>query len=173
MEINKSSLPNNYKTMEPWISESNRKSNLIMAALVLVAGLALAIKAWGVDLGQSSNERAALMLGLLLIVIGVVALLSGGKETVTVDPQRGLIEIEKTNLIGKTKKEILFTDIEDVLIGWLGKKSNYVNFYYIILKVKDKGEVTLFSPGYFKGASDRSVVEAWKTRLQEYLKLNT
>lgn len=155
--------------MEPWISESNRKSNVVMIVFALIAGLLLVINTWGVELGQSSNERSALMLGLLLIIIGVVGLFSGGKEIVTVDPNRGLIEIEKTNIFGKTKREIMFADIEDVLIGWVGKKSNYMNFYFIILKVKDKGEVTLFSPGYFKGASSRETVEGWKIRLQDYI----
>jgi hypothetical protein len=42
--------------------------------------------------------------------------------------------------------------------------------YYLVLKLRNGEEYPLFAPGrFFQGASDRSVVEGWRRRLEDYL----
>ncbi len=61
-------------------------------------------------------------------------------------------------------------DEQDLLKGNLG--SVYVRKYHPVLKLKDGEDHPPFAPGrFYKGASDRSVVEGWKARLEKYLEL--
>jgi hypothetical protein len=55
-------------------------------------------------------------------------------------------------------------------LGYLGKRSNFVTWYYLVLKLRSGEEYPLFSPGrFFKGGSDRSTVAGWRQRLEGYL----
>jgi hypothetical protein len=81
------------------------------------------------------------------------------------------IVVEDTNLFGTKKRLVPFSDIVHTGIGYLGKKSSFVNFYYINLKLRSGEEYPLFSPGrFFDGGSDRSVMEDRRQRLEEYIK---
>jgi hypothetical protein len=60
--------------------------------------------------------------------------------------------------------------VTGVSIGSLGKKSNFVQTYYLVLKLANGQEYPLFAPGrFYPGASDRATVESWRERLQGYM----
>ncbi|MBT0665581.1 hypothetical protein KI809_14830 [Geobacter pelophilus] len=132
-------------------------------------GMILAIGCHGFE-GIGSNTGAGFLLGLLLLLIGVASLLTSGKQTVTVDPEKRSITIEDTNRFSTKKQTIPFSDIVGVGIGYLGKKSNFVTWYYLVLKLRSGKDYPLFPPGrFFEGGSDRATVESWKQRLERYL----
>ena len=117
-----------------------------------------------------TNSLAGFLLGLLLLLIGIGAFLVNGKQTILVDPDSRVIVVEDTNRFGMKTRQIAFSDIVRVGIGYLGKKSNYVNFYYLFLKLKSGEEYPLFAPGrFYNGTSDRSVMEGRRRQLEEYL----
>lgn len=156
--------------MSPWTSESNPAKQLLMAALCTAAGAALmiALRNYG---GTGSNAFAGFLLGVLLLVIGVAGLLVSGKQTVVVDPQSRCIVVVDSGRFGTKTRSIPFEDVEDISIGFLGKRSNYVMQYYLVLKLKSGENYPLFAPGRgFAGSSDRAVVAGWQRRLEEYLK---
>lgn len=119
--------------------------------------------------GTGGNAPAGFLLGVLLLVIGVAGFLVIGKQTVVVDPAMRRITVEDSDLFGTKKRSIPFSDVVGVGIGYLGKRSNYVTWYYLAPRLRDGKEYALFSPGrFYKGASDRSTVEGWR-RLERCL----
>jgi len=156
--------------MDSWTSQSNSGMQIITSVVCSVVGLALAIGFR--DFGTlDSNARAGFMLGLLLLVIGVIGILMTGRQTVVVDPRVRRILINDSYLFGAKKRTIPFGDVVSVSIGYLGKSSNYVRTYYLVLKLKSGEEYPLFAPGrFFEGASERYVVEGWRQRLEEFLR---
>lgn len=156
--------------MDAWVSHSNPARQSILALGCLVVGFILVIgfrhfEGWGM-----SNDTAGFLLGLLLLVIGAWAFLASGRQIVVVDPGTRRISIEDTNRFGSKKHSIPFADITHVGIGYLGKASNFVTFYYLVLTLKNGQEYPLFAPGrFFEGGSERSVVESWRQRLEQYL----
>lgn len=117
-----------------------------------------------------SNDKAGFLLGVLLLIIGIAGFLTGGKQTVVIDPGKRRITVEDANRLGTKKRSIPFADITGVGIGYLGKRSNFVNWYYLQLELRSGEMYSLFPPGrFFEGGSDRSAVEGWKRRLQQYL----
>jgi hypothetical protein len=118
-----------------------------------------------------TNALAGFLLGLLLLGIGIAAVLLAGQQTTVVDPHTRTIFIKETSLLKTTQRTIPFDEIVEIAIGYLGKRSNGVTFYYLILKLRTGKEYPLFAAGYFyDGGSDRSVVEGWRQRLEEYLR---
>ena len=128
--------------MEAWISQSNSGKQTMLSAACALAGLVLVIGFRNFN-GFNSNATAGFFLGMLLL---------------------------DANRFGTKKRLIPFSNIVEVGIGYLGKKSNYVTWYYLVLKLRDGKEYPLFSPGrFFEGGSDRSVVAGWKRRLEGYV----
>ena len=152
--------------MDQWKSESSPGKQLAMTLACALVGLVLAIgfRDFGVS---GSNAKAGFLLGLLLLTIGLVGFLYTGKQTVVVDAKTRRITIEDSTLFHSKKRLVRFDEIDDVSIGFLGKKSNYVTCYYLVLKLKGGEDYPLFAPGrFFEGGSDRSIVEGWRQRLQ-------
>jgi hypothetical protein len=155
--------------MEVWVSKSNQPKQLLTAAGCVIVGLALVagfrnFGSWG------SNEGAGFMLGILLLLIGVAGVVTAGSQTVTVDPRSRRILVRESSRLTTKEKVILFADIEDIRIGYLGKKSTGVTFYYLDLKLRSGGTYPLFAAGrFYRGGSDRATVEGWRQRLQMYL----
>lgn len=155
--------------MEAWISQSNSGKQTMLSGACAITGLVLVIGFRNFN-GFNSNATAGFLLGMLLLFIGVAGFLLSGTQTIVVDPKARRIMIEDTNRFGTKKRSIPFSNIVEVGIGYLGKKSNYVTWYYLVLKLKDGKEYPLFSPGrFFEGGSDRAVVAGWKQRLEDYL----
>jgi hypothetical protein len=152
--------------MDLWVSTSNPGKQNILAAGCSVVGLILATALR--DFG--TNAKAGFMLGMLLLLIGVTGLLVSGKQTVIIDPRTRRITIKDSNRFCTKNRSIPFSDVVNVSIGYLGKKSNFVTCYYLVLKLRSGEEYPLFSPGrFFEGGSNRSVVEGWRQRLERYL----
>ena len=155
--------------MDVWTSQSSSGRQTMLSAACALAGLVLAIGFR--DLGEfGSNTMAGFMLGMLLLIIGVAGFLLSGPQTVTIDPKARRITVEDSNRFRTRKRHIPFSSIVDITIGYLGKGSNYVTWYYLVLKLRNGEDYPLFSPGrFFEGGSDRSTVMGWKQRLEEYL----
>ena len=118
------------------------------------------------------DALAGFLLGVLLLGIGVAGALASGVQTVTVDPRMRSIEIVDAYFFGLRRRTVSFDEIGRVTIGYLGKASNYVKTYYLVLHLADGRECPLIASGrFFKGGSSRAVVEGWRQRLEGYLQV--
>jgi len=150
--------------------ESSTIKQTTLSLGCVVFGLILAYGFRNFDSTGMTNSLAGFLLGMLLLVIGISAFLVRGKQTIVIDPKARRIVIEDKNYFRNKKRLISFSDIVNTQIGYLGKKSNFVSFYYIVLKLRSGKEYSLFPPGhFFDGGSDRSVMESRRRRLEEYL----
>ncbi len=150
--------------------ESNPGKQTMLSWACIVPGIVLVIGFRHFDSHGMTNSLAGFLTGLILLLIGISALLAVGQQTVVIDTGARCIVVEDKNRFRTKQRSIPFGDIVDTGIGFVGKKSNFVAFYYIILKLRSGENYALFPPGYFfDGGSDRSVIEARRQRLVEYL----
>lgn len=150
--------------MEVWKSSSNPAKQTALAVISIAVGAVLAI---GFHHGAGSNALAGFGLGLLLLFIGIAGLLAGGKQTVLVDPRLRRITIEDAGYFRKQVHRIPFQDIEEVGLGYLGKRSSQVECHYLVLHLRDGKSYPLFAPGrFYPGGDDRATVEGWRRRLE-------
>jgi hypothetical protein len=154
--------------MQKWVSRSGFLKQTALAAGAVVVGLVLMV---GFRHYQGNGDMlAGFLLGVLLLVIGAAGLAVAGVQTVTVDPAYRRIVVEDRTLLGAKTREIAFTEIGGISIGYQGKKSNFVQTYYLVLKLTGGSEYPLFAPGrFYAGAGSRATVEGWRRRLQEYM----
>jgi hypothetical protein len=153
----------------PWISRSRPAPQFIAAVCCLVVGAVLMIGFRGFH-GVGEDAFAGFLLGVLLLVVGMTGLLFTGAQTVTVDPHSRRIDVVDSYLVGRRARSIGFDTITGINIGYLGKKSNYVSYYYLVLHLRDGKDYSLFAPGrFYEGSSNRGTVESWRERLQAYL----
>jgi hypothetical protein len=156
--------------MEKWISQSQPGKQLASAVGCTVVGLALAIGFHNFTGPGLTNSTAGFLLGILLLVIGILGIVLQGRQTVTVDPGARRIIVADKTLFNAKRRLIGFGDIVRVGIGYLGKQSNFVTFYYLVLELRSGEEYALFAPGrFYPGASNRSIVEGWRARLEKYI----
>jgi hypothetical protein len=155
--------------MDRWTSQSNPGRQRVLSVVCSVAGLVLMVAFR--DFGAlGANARAGLLLGALLLLVGIAAFLVSSKQTVIVDPEARRIIIEESSRFRTSHRSIQFSDVVEVSIGYLGKKSNFVTWYYLVLRLSNGEVYPLFSPGrFFEGGSDRSTVDGWRRRLEEHL----
>ncbi|MBH1975553.1 MAG: hypothetical protein I8H95_04405 [Rhodocyclales bacterium] len=157
--------------MDSWKFESNLGKQTALSLACIAVGTILVIGFRHFDGSSMTNSVAGFLCGLLLLLIGISAFLVSGKQTIVVDPQRRRIVVEDKNRFGIKKRSIRFSEITDTSIGYIGKRSNFVNFYYIILELKSGEKYPLFSPGRFHdGGSDKSVMESRRQRLENCIK---
>ena len=155
--------------MDLWTSQSNFGKQILLSAACTAIGLVLVIGLLDFR-GFGANATAGFLLGVLLLLIGVAGLLAAGRQTVVVDPKGRCVTIEDSNRFRSKKRLIPFSDIVGISIGFLGKRSNYVMWYYLVLRLRSGEDYPLFAPGrFYKGGSDKSIVANWKQRLEEYL----
>lgn len=156
--------------MEPWISENQPRKQSALALGCLAFGLALVLALW--DYGTfGSNRFAGFLLGLLLLGIGLGGLLVSGRQSILIDARERRIVVEDSTLFGVRRRILPFGDITKVGIGFLGKHSNRVTWYYLVLTLRSGEDYPLFAPGRcYEGALDRSTVEGWKQRLEACLR---
>ena len=154
--------------MDSWKFESNSGKQTALSLACMVVGIVLAIRFRHFDGSGMTKTLAGFLLGLLLLLIGIAALLVRGKQTIVVDPLMRQIVVVHTNQFRTETRVIRFSEIVHAGLGYLGKQSSVVAFYYINLKLKSGAEYRLFSPGrFFDGGSDRSVMENRRQRLEE------
>jgi hypothetical protein len=155
--------------MESWISQSKPGKQMMLSLACVVLGMVFLIVFRDFS-SSGTSAMAGFLLGVLLLLIGAVAFLATGKQTIVVDPGTRCITIEDSNRFRTKKRSIPLSDIVDISIGYLGKRSNFVTWYYLVLKLRSGEEYPLFSPGrFFEGGSDRSIVVSWKQRLERYV----
>lgn len=155
--------------MDLWTSQSNPGKQTTLSVACALVGLLLTIGFRNFS-GSCTNVLAGFLLGVLLLLIGVVGFMVNGKQTVVINPKARSITVEESNRFGIKKRIILFSDIDSVSIGYLGKKSNFVTWYYLELDLKNGERYPLFSPvRFFEGGSDRAIVASWKQRLEDFL----
>jgi hypothetical protein len=154
--------------VQKWISRSSYLKQTALAIGAVVVGLVLM---YGFRHVQGNGDMlAGFLLGVLLLVIGAAGLAVAGTQTVTVDPAYRRIVVEDRTLLGARTREIAFTEVRDISVGYQGKKSNFVQTYYLVLKLTSGSDYALFAPGrFYAGASSRSAVDGWRRRLQEYM----
>jgi hypothetical protein len=119
--------------MEKWKTECNPGKQIAVTILCIGLGMALAIGFHDYSGPDTANGKAGFLLGILLLLIGVIGLLAQGKQIVIVDPVVRQVIIEDKSLFGSKKRKIRFPDITGISIGYLGKKTNFVNNYYLVL----------------------------------------
>jgi hypothetical protein len=155
--------------VESWTSQSNPSKQIALSLGCSVVGLALVVGLRDFS-GSGTNTLAGFLLGALLLIVGVAGILLTTKQTVVVDPSARRITVEDASYLRKKMRSIAFNEVANVSIGYLGKRSNHVMWYYLILKLRDGKAYPLFPPGrFFEGGSDRSTVEGWQRRLEEFL----
>lgn len=155
--------------MEPWISRSNLLKQTLAGAACTIVGLVLAIGFRHFS-HLRSDQGAGFMLGILLCVIGVAGLVTARSQTVTVDPRTRRIIVEDSSAFGRKQRVIPFNDIQRIAVGYLGKKSNGVTWYYLVLKLASGRDYSLFAPGrFYPGGNSRATVEGWRQRLEACL----
>jgi hypothetical protein len=154
--------------MQTWVSHSSFFKQTALAIGSMVIGLVLMA---GFRHFQGNGDMlAGFLLGVLLLVIGLAGLVVAGTQTVTVDPVLRRIVVDDRRLIGAGTREIAFAEISDISIGYQGKKSNFIQTYYLVLKLTSGGDYPLFAPGrFYAGAGNRATVEGWRRRLREYI----
>ena len=155
--------------MDMWIAHSNPGKQSVLSVVCSLVGVILAIGFRDFSV-SGTNAMAGFLLGVMLLLIGVAGILMSGKQTVAVDPKARRISIEESNRFGTKTRSIPFSEVASISIGSVGKRSNYVMWYYLVLKLKSGEEYPLFSPGrFYEGGSDRLTVAGWKQRLETYL----
>jgi hypothetical protein len=157
--------------MDVWTAKSSPGKQLAFAIAALAVGAVL--MAGFRRYGQvGSDQFAGFLLGVLLAVIGVAGAVVCARQTVTVDPGARRITVEDVHLWGASTRRIAVDDVADVRVGFVGKRSNHVMQYYLVLKLHSGRDFSLFAPGrFFQGSSQRSTVEGWRRRLEGYLTL--
>jgi hypothetical protein len=150
-----------------WISRSNPLKQYLLALGASAVGLMLILGFHG-ERSLNGNAMAGFLLGILLALIGVAGFLATGRQTVIIDAHKRRISIEDSGLFSTKKRVIPFGDIADVSIGYLGKRSNHVTFFYLLLTLRNGQDYPLFAPGrFYAGSSDRAVVAGWQKRLED------
>lgn len=155
--------------MGKWMAYSNPRKQITLSVVCALVGCVLMSGFRGATM-TNPNAYAGFYLGVLLLFIGAASFLVSGRQKVVIDPATRLIEIEDVNYLGTKSRTIPFSDINEINIGYLGKQSNFVTWYYLALKLKSGETYPLFAPGrFYEGGSDRATVMGWQQRLQDQI----
>ncbi len=154
--------------MEIWKSENNPNKQIAISLIFTIVGLLLIILCRNFINSVSAGEMAGFALGILVFFISGYYLLVSGKQVVIIDPNKRCITIENNNRFGFKTRVIEFQNIINVRIGWIGRKTTFY-YYFLLLKLKDGKDYPLFNQ-YYHGSFDRTTVESWKVKLENYLK---
>lgn len=114
-----------------------------------------------------SNVRAGFMLGVLLAVIGLIALVVDESRRIEWDEREGHILLDVRRRVGGNRRvEIPFSQVGAVLIGAQGKSSSGTRYYDLVVKLTSGKEISLFGGCVIEGRMNRSQVEQWRQRLE-------
>lgn len=160
--------------MEIWQIKSNpNKQRLLNAFLIAIGGLLIFGFSSQVDFSHFTNGTGGFLLGLLIFILGLVSIIVSYNEIITIDPNKKQITIVRVSRLGTKTLPILFSDIERVGIGFIGRASNIVlQNYYVNLHLKDGSNCPLFFPAYYDGRGDESVAQDRKAKIEQYLNLS-
>ncbi len=156
-------------TLSPhiWVTENNRTLQTVVSIGATVVGLLLTIGSRQTG-GSSIETRAAFLLGLLLLVVGLGTLIFAGQQTVTVDAKTQRISLEHKNRFRTRSKHIRFNEIADAYVDECGDNEGGSMAYHVVLQLKSGQNIALFN-GFFDGRYNKSVMEAHRQRLMGYI----
>jgi len=154
-------------TPSVWITESSQGVQAARGVVGAIVGSAF-IFGSRIQSLEHTASTAILFLGLLIFVISLATLVIGGKQIISVDPRRRLVEIQAISRFGTKRCLIAFSQISDVSLGELGDKEGGSISYHVVLNLKDGKEVALFV-GAFEGTYERHVMDSRRRRLSEYI----
>jgi hypothetical protein len=156
--------------MSTWRVENNPGMQFALAFAMTLLGVLFVYLCRHYTGPGMTNSLAGYLSGWLLLLIGGLGILVGGKQTVTVEGTTRRIVIEDSNRFRTKQRVIPFNLIEAVSVGYFGKASNFVNFYFLVLHLRGGERYTLFPPGrFYPGSSNRSAAESWRQRLEAFL----
>lgn len=160
---------------ELWVTKNHPPPHQQPAAIVLLfIGVGLVFwlyPRWAYH--WQSMEFAGWCAGLVLMLIGGLALVYGGQESITVDTGYRCIVIRRSVPWGKRQRIVLFSDIVAVEVGeWVeqqrdddGVISRGTPVYFVIVRTADQKHHDLFLNGY-EGQYQRSVAQTRCNRLK-------
>ena len=154
--------------MEIWKSENKPNQQIVISLILICLSLILMAMFRNFISSESFGEMAGFALGILVFFISGYHLLTSGKQVVTIDPNKPCITIEDNNHFSSKTRAIEFQNIIDVRIGWVGRSTTFF-YYFLLLKLKDGENYPLFNQ-YYTGSFDRTMMEGWKMKLENYLK---
>lgn len=151
----------------------NIKGNTIIqkitSILLTMIGIILIYNLIGKFENLNGNEKIGFFLGVLLLIIGGLNLILNNQQEIVINPELRKITIKNKNNFKSSEKNIHFEEITDIKIGYLGKKSNFINFYYLELTLGNGEKYPLFSPGYFYRISNREKAEEWRSKIENLI----
>jgi hypothetical protein len=154
-------------TSSVWITESIQGMQAAFGVVGAIVGGAF-ILASRIQSLEQTTSTTALFLGLLVLVVSLATLVIGGKQIISVDPRRRLVEIKTVSRFGTKRRLIAFSQVSDVSLGELGDKEGGSISYHVVLNLKDGKKVAIFV-GAFEGICERHVMDGRRHRLNEYL----
>jgi hypothetical protein len=156
-------------TSNAWITTSNPARQNIACVLALLVGLSLATGFRNFEGSVFSGGGAGFLLGIMLLTIGAVTLLLGGKQIVTVDAQSRRIVLSNHRRFGTTTRIIHFDEISSLHVGELGTREGGSIRYHVVATLKSGDDVALFL-GFFEGALSKPAMEARRERIAHCLR---
>ncbi|OIN93095.1 MAG: hypothetical protein AUJ20_05365 [Comamonadaceae bacterium CG1_02_60_18] len=154
--------------MNDWTAQSNPSKQTWMVAMLTAMSLVLL---YACRHFSNINTKAGFLLGLLLLVLGAWGLLTRSTQTIVIDAQKRRITVTDKSRTGSSERVIRFDDITHVGMGYLGKRSNFVQWHYLSLLLRSGERYPLFAPGrFYEGSSDERTVQGWRDRLETMLR---
>jgi len=157
--------------METWREKSNHNNQIIISTLSAVVGIVLMIVSYDSINLNDISRTPGFMLGIFIFILGIYLFLMNSTQEIIINPNERLIKINDTNRFHTRSRTIAFDEVAKIKIGYLGKNSNFVENYYLVLTLKNGEECSLFGPGFY-GINKRYLAEERKDRLWKYLKSN-
>lgn len=151
-----------------WVSQQKSGYTMLFGAAAAVVGLLFILLVRQASGLSATTSNSALFLGLLLLVAGIAVLVMNGKQTITVDPRRRLVQIETSSRFGDKRETIRFIDIVDVTLGEHGDTEGGSISYFIQLRLRNGKDAKLFV-GWAPEQWSRVGMEARRQRLIGYL----
>lgn len=142
------------------VVESNVVAQRAASALALAGGLGLvwAFKGAASPSNWSTTEGAAFWLGMLLLLLGVGMLLTGGRQVVQANARTRTLTCRKMALWRPQTRAYPFADIVAFAVEEWGDDEGGRKAYDVLMTLRNGHRVSLFA-GFFDGRHDRAVMQ--------------
>jgi len=151
-----------------WTIKSNAGDQTMAGGLALTVGLLLVVGFHGAPGPGMSDERAGLLLGVLMLLAGLGLLLFGRRQVITVDRTRQRIVIARVGRFTSRRREISFAEVIDVQLGELGDSEGGSVRYHVDVSLRSGERIALFM-GFFDDTRNKAVVQGRCDQLQRAL----
>ena len=137
--------------------------------VALTVGLLLVVSFHGAQGPGFSDERAGLLLGVLMLLVGLGLLLFGRRQIITVDRTRRRIVMARVGRFTSRRREISVDEVIDVQLGELCDSEGGSVRYHVDVGVRSGERISLFM-GFFDDTRNKAVVQGRCDQLQRALK---